>query len=187
MVVPALVQTVGDMSHRSRPVTTSNSIIEIPLTQGFVTLIDQADADLASLKWHVQPNNCGRYYATRNESRTVGGKFILLHRVILERMLGHEIGKSYDVDHIDGNSLNNRRGNLRIATRSQNNFNASKRDGVSSRFKGVCWDASRGRWMAYINAYGKRRYLGRYDTEAEAYEVYCREARILFGEYARLD
>jgi hypothetical protein len=57
----------------------------------------------------------------------------------------------------------------------------------TSRFKGVCWDKRRERWIAYIKKEQVSRYLGRFDGEIAAAEAYDEAARELFGEHARLN
>ena len=96
--------------------------ISILLTQGFKTIVDLEDADLAQLKWQI---NMGRYAMRR--PRIPGSRterlVVLMHRVILERHLGRPIQEGMVVDHINGDGLDNRRANLREATPSLNAFN----------------------------------------------------------------
>lgn len=89
-----------------------------------------------------------------------------------------------EIDHKNGNGLDNRRENLRIATRSQNAANRFKRGG-SSKFKGVCIAGKR--WKAGIRQDGKSYHLGTFDTEEEAALAYNASATIRFGEFARLN
>ena len=85
-----------------------------------------------------------------------------MHKVIFG-----DSGK-FDVDHIDGNKLNNCQSNLRLATRSLNNANSKPRIGCSSKYKGVAWIKSYKKWWAYIGLNGKRTSLGYFDDEAAA-------------------
>jgi hypothetical protein len=90
------------------------------------------------------------------------------------------------VDHINGDTLDNRRANLRVASYSGNNRNTRKRQGCSSRFKGV--DRHRGAWRARITPPGGRQVtLGHFASELEAALAYNAHARRLFGEFARLN
>lgn len=144
---------------------------EIPLTQGFVALVDDQDYwDLITYEWCVarRPTNV---YARSAK--------VLMHRHILGRPDG-------DVDHRNGNGLDNRRENLRVTSRRLNNANARHRGG-SSQFKGVSWDIGRGRWQAGICAAGRRIALGRFDDETEAALAYDAAARHAFGEFAALN
>jgi len=120
-----------------------------------------------------------------------------IHRLIMERALGRKLKKKEYIDHIDGNGLNNRRSNLRVATQSQNSANQGKINGnFSSKYKGVCWDKSKQNWMSYIGStYGsagksiktKREYLGRFKNEEDAARAYDKRARELWGDYAHLN
>ena len=92
------------------------------------------------------------------------------------------------VDHIDGNGLNNQRNNLRIVTNQQNGMNQKKqRRSTTSRYKGVCWHNKNKGWMAGIKHNRKTIYLGCYETEEEAALAYNTEATRIFGEYAKLN
>lgn len=94
-----------------------------------------------------------------------------------------------EVDHIDGNPLNNRRSNLRPATRTQNQRNRRKqRKPVTSRYKGVCLNRKTGKWIAYINpGGGKTIYLGSHRVEEDAARAYDEAARRHHGAFARLN
>lgn len=88
------------------------------------------------------------------------------------------------VDHIDGDPHNNRISNLRLATKSQNNWNSSKRKDNKTGFKGVSIREN-GRFRAKIAAHGKVYSLGVYETPEEAHEIYELAAHLLHGEFAR--
>lgn len=90
------------------------------------------------------------------------------------------------VDHIDGNGLNNHPRNLRLCTCRQNAYNSRTNHGTS-KYKGVTYDKTTGRWRAAINHRGRHYHLGLFDTEIEAARAYDREARTLFGPYAYLN
>jgi hypothetical protein len=100
-----------------------------------------------------------------------------MHRIVVNAPPGME------VDHIDGNRLNNTRANLRICSRGQNQQNR-KRTQNSSRFKGVSWFMRHGLWSAYIKKCGKKIHLGYFVEEKEAALTYDAAARLLFGAYA---
>lgn len=92
-----------------------------------------------------------------------------------------------ELDHKDGDPLNNSLDNLRLCNSSQNKMNRKKALGKTSTWKGVSWDGARGKWMAQIKAYGKKHHLGRFDDEKEAAEEYMFAALRLHGEFARFD
>ena len=94
-------------------------------------------------------------------SRTGNRKVVRLHRLLAE---------SQDVtDHIDGDKLNNRLSNLRdVSQRFNTRASRKKAKGTTSRYRGVSWNATRGKWFACINALTVTHRLGVYDTEAEA-------------------
>ena len=165
--------------------------IIIPLTQGQQTIIDVIDADLANLKWYAKFNvnygNGGKFLVMRRTLRINGKRSVeLLHRVILSRILDRSLKKDEQVDHIDCNPLNNRRGNLRLATPSQNGTNQSRPKNNTSGFKGVHWDKRAKKWMATIRINGKKTYLGLFATPELAYAAYCEAALKYHGEFARL-
>jgi hypothetical protein len=153
----------------------------IELTQGFVTLVDDADfRALAYFKWYALRGAKGVYAARRNvpgELPTI----ILMHRYLLNAPEGVE------VDHIDNDSLNNVRANLRLATKSQNGASTRRFDetGQVKKSRGIGF--YRGKWTASIKVNGKSIYLGRYETEAGAKAAYDAAALKHFGEFARLN
>jgi hypothetical protein len=106
-----------------------------------------------------------------------------MHRTILGAPQGHM------VDHINRDGLDNRRINLRAATRAQNACNAIKRHSIrsTSQFKGVHWDKARSRWAAQIKKLGKVTNIGRFISEEDAARAYDTAAKKVYGEFARLN
>lgn len=150
----------------------------IPLNHGKVALVDTEDYEaIASHHWFIQGTKWP--YAVCNSPGDHGKKF-LMHRIII----GAEPGQF--VDHINGNTLDNRKCNLRICTNAQNIANGRSRGGTS-KFKGVHLTKSRKPWRASIMQARKKYNLGNYMTEAEAAKAYDRSARERFGQYARLN
>ena len=150
----------------------------IELTRGQSAIIDDADyAIVAVHSWHaVRPEpQTDRWYA---QSR-IGEGIIGLHSFIMGA------GRGQIVDHIDGNSLNNCRSNLRFASNQQNIRNSRKtRRPTSSRYKGVS-KARGGRWRSYITVDAKYINLGHYTTQEAAAEAYDRAAVQHFHDFAR--
>lgn len=150
--------------------------IVIPLTRGKVAIIDNEDAALISqYKW--QADRDGRtWYARRTISLPGGGrKTQKMHQLIT----GHP-----RTDHRNGDGLDNRRANLRRATKAQNNRNRRKTIGYS-KYKGVGWHENR--WCAQIKVNGKKIHLGRFISEEDAARAYDAAARREFGEFAALN
>lgn len=138
------------------------------------TIVDAADADrVRDYCWVTSKAKCGRLYVS---SAKVGR--------LSRWLLGAPAG--LHVDHINGDTLDNRRCNLRICTHQQNQWNRKRAPG-KSRFKGVTHvknNAKHCRWMARIEKDGKRRFLGCFATQLQAAFAYDAAAVELFGEYA---
>jgi hypothetical protein len=155
-------------------------MIEIPLVhdRGIMT-VDDSDLDLiAPYRWYL--------FRAIYTDYVVGGlpgsrDRVFVHRVILSVPSGTE------VDHRNGNGLDNQRSNLRICTEFQNNHNQRPRVGCTSRFKGVYWDRHHAKWQARIMSYGARHHLGYFDDETEAAMAYDQAAQTLHGEFAFLN
>lgn len=146
----------------------------IPLTKGHEAVVDATDfARLASLgvKWCV------------SDGYAVSAKYGRMHRFLL----GAKPGEM--VDHVNGDKLDNRRANLRIATNAQNQANRRAVRGTS-KFKGVCRQKrphSKDVWVARIVAGGQQVHLGSFDDEAVAALAYDAAARKHFGQFASLN
>lgn len=106
-----------------------------------------------------------------------------MHRQIL----GLKHGDGLKCDHINGNGLDNRNSNLRLATNSQNQHNARKQLNNRSGYMGVSWDRRTERWLVQIQADNVQRHLGRFDDPVEAACAYDDAARKLHGEFATLN
>lgn len=109
------------------------------------------------------------------------GKLYYLHHLVYLYHYGGPM-KGY-IDHVDGDKLNNSIENLRVVTPQQNVFNSKAQKGVSSKYKGVCWDKNRKKWRARIVIGGVEKYLGRYNSEEEANSAYRLAAQEFHGEY----
>lgn len=157
---------------------------KIPLTQGRFTLVDDADHEqLNQRKWYAYQDR-NMWYARHNSQPYENKRLsILMHRVILG--LRHGDGKQ--VDHIDGDGLNNQRSNLRICTNTQNQHNRRQRVTGRSKYKGVVWHKQSKRWVAQIRYHPNNIHIGSFDTEEEAAEAYNEKAKELRGEYAFLN
>ena len=148
----------------------------ILLTRGKVALVDDEDyAALSAHKWQCSTKGS----AVRNVR--AGGKRTLLymHRVLLNA------SDDYFVDHINGNTLDNRRSNLRLATQAQNQCNRGPQKNNTSGFKGVTFNKRCGAFAAKITVAGKRKFLGYFDTPQAAHTAYCIAAAAHHGAFAR--
>lgn len=163
--------------------------IQITLTRGQVALVDPIDSDLAQFKW-----NAGRafvkgkyygFYAVRAMPIGVKPRSQSLHRVVMERVIGRPLTSNEFVDHINGNSLDDTRANLRIATRSQNAFNSRRPITNKSGYKGVYWHKDNKIWAAKIKVNQKLIHLGYFHDPEEAHAAYLAAAQKYAGEFAR--
>ena len=150
----------------------------IKLTKGYATIVDDEWYPILSKwAWKIRLSK-NRAYVQRNAA---GGKTIIMHRYILMATGNSEI------DHINGNSLDNRESNLRFCTRSQNMYNHGPQKNNTTGYKGVCFDKKRGKYMASISANRKQKNIGRFDTAEDAARAYNKAARAMHGEMAWLN
>lgn len=89
------------------------------------------------------------------------------------------------VDHINGDTLDNRRCNLRYATNQQNQANSKLKSNNTSGYKGVTWDPVNKKWVAQIMFNRKNIKLGRFKNKLKAHQAYVSAGTRLFGEYFR--
>ena len=147
------------------------------------TIVEPADYyRLGNIKWCLGGHRTKLYAigGVRNENGK-GIEIVYLHREVMNAPKGRI------VDHKNGNSLDNRRANLRLATRSQNCQNSQKRKNTSSRFIGVSFHKLHKKWWAYINFERKRIPLGYFDNEIDAARAYDAAARKYYGEFAKVN
>ena len=145
----------------------------IKLTQGKSTILDKEDWTKASkFNWYVQKVASEKYYARRTTDD------IQLSRFLMNPKEGEEI------DHINGDSLDNRRSNLRICTHRENMMNRRKHKNNTSGHKGVSWHKAKRKWEAGIKINGFHKYLGRFDQIEDAVKAYKEGASLYYKEYA---
>lgn len=143
---------------------------------GAHTYLDDEDYHRAKdFHWHKTKNG----YVAGTVLEDGVRKRVYLHRWLMNAQPGQL------VDHIDGNPLNNRRRNLRLVTRSQNQANRRRNANSRSRYKGVTWHKHKKKWLARIQVEGRRITIGYFDTPLLAAHMYDAFARSHFGEYAR--
>ena len=154
----------------------------IELTQGGTALVDDEDyAWLNNFQWALNPQGNG--YAVRKGSKAKGEpRTVMMHRVIMQAHPGQQ------VDHINLNSQDNRRENLRLANTQTNAFNRRKPNVDStSRYKGVLRRKERISWEARLKYNDKAIHLGTFRDETLAAAAYNYAAFLMFGSYARVN
>lgn len=162
------------MKLKRQPILRPDGCYDIPLTKGKFATIDACDLDhVMKWSWHAcNPRREHRWYAGAG---TVNKK-LRLHRYLL----GNPASL---VDHRDGDGLNNRRSNLRVATNSQNQFNMRRKTTPGrTPFKGVAPNGPG--WCAMIGVKGQRLYVGQFRAAEDAARAYDDAARKHFGEFA---
>jgi len=158
-------------------------MITIGLTRGKVALIDDDDFERVSkFKWTSLYNLKNKKWYARC---AVGGRgkqtTVYMHRIILNAP------KGLQVDHINGDGLDNQKRNLRFATNAQNHQNQIKPVASKSGFRGVCFDQRRNKFYARIQHNRQTTHLGRFQTAIQAARAYDKAAVKLHGEFARLN
>lgn len=154
---------------------------EIELSQEQTTIVDDEDFEyLNQWKWFAVWSECIKgYYVMRSQHiGVINGKrkqgSVYMHRLIAKAPKGKV------VDHINHNTLDNRKENLRIASYYQNQQNRKKRG--TSKYPGVSWDVPKQKWRPRIKVNGIHKSLGYFDDEREAAKAYEKACRELIGE-----
>lgn len=155
--------------------------VEIPLTQGQIALVDDEDVELlGDYRWQASwSRKTKTYYASRANHKNGERGTLAMHRVIMGAKRGQM------VDHINHDTLDNRRSNLRFCTNAENVRNGSRHQ--RNHLKGVYHRAPTHKWAARISLNGKAINLGYFDTEEDAGKAYDRAAIEHFGEFAHLN
>jgi hypothetical protein len=161
---------------------------KIELSQNQFALVSDEDYEsLSKTKWSAYRiagtgrNGKVHLYGYKAGYKSKGKKF-WMHNIIMNPTEGME------VDHIDGDPLNNQRDNLRIVTHRENCMNRGKRsNGTTSKYIGVSWNKEKERFRALITVDGKSHYVGSYHTPEEAALAYNAKAIELFGNFARIN
>jgi hypothetical protein len=149
-------------------------MIKLPLHKSDkVTLIDDDDYEKCKeLKLYLNCRGYAQFY--------IGQKPVLLHR--------HVFGKDQDIDHVNGDALDNRKCNLRYTTISQNGMNRRKqKKPTSSKYKGVHYSKNAKKWHAYLQWRRVPINIGYFVSEDDAARAYNKRALEMFGEFARLN
>lgn len=146
---------------------------EIKLTQGYITKVDDLDYRVVgNIKFYAVVVS-GKPYAQTN----INGKVVRLHQIILGKKSG------YEIDHINGDSLDNRRSNLRFCTHAENMYNKKMYKNNKLGVKGVFLETNSGRYVAQVRKFGKR-IVKRFSTILEAEKAYKLLSTSAFGEFS---
>lgn len=174
----------------SRPIGTGKGVlikhrdhIEYLTASGVIFMADLEDEDvLRAVSWHAmtKKQRPGTYLANTGRRDIVGKQSLtLFHKTIMNA------GVSDLIDHIDGDTTNNRKKNLRWANRAKNRQNSRRPSSNTSGLKGVTFEY--GKWRARIGKpeSGGRLNLGMFEDKEGAGRAYDEAARKLYGEFAR--
>jgi len=158
----------------------------IKLTRGFEALVDDEDYKyLSQYKWYCSVKG----YAARNVAQDGKKITMRMHQAIMGKQ-----NDKLEIDHKNGNKLDNRRDNLRICSHAENSKNRKIQVNSTSGYKGVTLHVEHlpsgniyKNWTARITHNGKRIYLGGFKTPEEAGAAYAKKALELHGEFARIN
>jgi hypothetical protein len=148
--------------------------------KGYEILVDDDDYQsiMDNMKWTPSNNGKGKIYFYKIKQKNNKQTSISLHRFILKATAGQV------VDHINGNTFDNRKCNLRFCTRQQNNFNMHLRKDNKLGLKGVS-RYYKNRFSARIYIGGEKIKLGIFDSPEEAYMAYCEASKKYHGDFGR--
>lgn len=152
---------------------------QIILPNNKYCLVSKEDYNhLNKYKWYTINNG---YIKSR-----INSKSYYIHRYIYKYILKEDI-TNYVIDHINGNPLDNRKCNLRIATKQQNMYNIKSHINSSSKYIGVSYRNDRKKWNSYITINGKKKSLGHFKDEIEAAKARDKAVIQFYGKYGRLN
>lgn len=162
-------------NYSANPSEPCDHAVCIPMTKGLHALIDSEDYERVSeFRWTTGVYNYAANYNVRR------GR-IILHRLVMNTPHG------LSTDHINGNTLDNRKQNLRICTHAQNTYNRGKANKATSIYKGVSFSTGHQRYVAVIKINRKSIHIGNFVSEDDAATAYNFMAERLHGEFARFN
>lgn len=151
--------------------------------EGKFAIVDMDDFEkLNKYSWCLDQGYAVRSKYIGMKNGRGSNKRIWMHREIIS------IPKGKFTDHINGDRLDNRKVNLRIATRRENAMNKKVPISNTSGYKGVTWNKQgKGSWGVWIQLDGKHKFLGNFSSKEQAAIIYDKHAKELFGKFARLN
>lgn len=154
---------------------------EIQLTRGKVALVDDEDYERVSQVHWCLDKGVNTFYA--RTYKRIGKKkiSIRMHRLILNAPKGME------VDHKDGNGLNNQKENIRLCTHAENQQNKQTQKNNTSGYIGVQWSEDKKRWVVYLTVNKKQKYFGSFRDKVEAAKAHDKATLKYRGEFAFLN
>ena len=162
------------------------------VTRKYVDSLLNYNVDTGNLCWKTTRHNrvkigqiAGSIDSHGYRQIKIDGMKYLSHRLIWLIMTG--AWPNEQIDHINGNKLDNKWNNLRLASRSQNKINSGIMRTNKSGYKGVFWREDISKWKASIGKDQKRIFIGHYNTKEEAAFAYNKSALKLFGDFAYLN
>lgn len=159
----------------------SASIAYISLTNNLFALVDWDDAEwLSQWNWYAGKSR-KLTYVQKEPRRDDVFRQTKMHQLILETS-----GRSITPDHRNGNGLDNRRSNLRLANHREQSINRGVRGDSKSGIKGCCWRDRYQKYAVAISIDGKRKHIGYLTTKEDAAQAYILAAYLHYGEFARL-
>ena len=158
----------------------------IPLTKGRFAIVDVEDFQWLSQKeWQVHDKSKISYALGKKWLSHTKGITLAMHREIFKR---HNINiEGMDIDHINGNGLDNRKNNLRRCTNQENQFNTRSHKIGSSGYKGVSWNKVDKKWQVYLRTKSKVHFCGQFKDKKSAAIAYDLMAKKLHGNFANLN
>jgi hypothetical protein len=151
--------------------------ISTPKYPNTFTIVDDEDYD-KTVKLHWYATRCAKSIYAQSTSLWKTYKHLTMHRFIMNAQKGQE------VDHVNHNTLDNRRCNLRLCSHIQNMQNMKPYEKAASEYKGVTWDKERKKWRAKLCIGRKQVFSFRYNSEIDAAKAFDRKAKELYGEFA---
>lgn len=158
---------------------------KIELTRGYYVIVDDEDFEwLNQWKWTACVKKWGiigfRHFRENGKQHTVQ-----MHREILKHH-GFNI-EDLQIDHINHNTLDNRKEQLRIATPQENSRNTRIHKNNKSGFKGVSWSKSNKKWVTFLRVNKKSKYIGQFDNKIQAAIAYNKACKKIYGEFSHLN